>query len=92
MNNEYNISEIDDECQVIDDEWIEFISDFDDRKQEIDQIDNDIKKFSLEINQIHQWLRQQENSFQSMIANQSTLALKLEKLEQIKVRLVCKLK
>ncbi|CAF4608424.1 unnamed protein product, partial [Rotaria sp. Silwood2] len=85
LNNEYNINEIDDECQAIDDEWIEFISDFDDQKQEITKLENEIKKFDLEINRIHQWLKQQENSFQLLIANQPTLALKLDKLEQIKI-------
>jgi hypothetical protein len=85
LNNEYNINEIDDECQAIDDEWIEFSSDFDDQKQEINKIENVIKKLDTEINRTYQWLKEQENSFQLMIANQSTLELKLDKLEQIKV-------
>ncbi len=87
FNNEYNINEIDDECQVIDDEWVEFSSDFDDQKQGINQIESDMKKIDSKINETYQWLREQENSFQLMIANQPTLELKLEKLEQIKVKI-----
>jgi septal ring factor EnvC (AmiA/AmiB activator) len=86
LNNEYNTDEIDDECQAIDDEWVEFISDFDDQNQEINKIENQIKKLDSEINRTHQWLKEQENLFQSMIANQSTLELKLDKLQQIKVK------
>ncbi|CAF3946868.1 unnamed protein product, partial [Rotaria magnacalcarata] len=85
LNNEYNINEIDDECQAIDDEWVEFISDFDDQKQEIINIENEIKKLDLTVNDIHEWLKQQENVFQLMTTNQSTLPLKIEKLEQIKI-------
>lgn len=85
LNSEYDINEIDDECQAIDDEWIEFMSDFDDQKQEINKTENICKKFDSEINRTHQWLKEQENSFQLMTTNQSTLELKLEKLEQIKV-------
>jgi L-rhamnose isomerase len=88
FNNEYNINEIDDECQVIDDEWVEFSSDFDDQKQGINKIENNIKIFDTEINRIYQWLKDQENSFQLMIANQSTLEAKLDKLEQIKVKIL----
>jgi archaellum component FlaC len=86
LNSEYNIDEIDDECQAIDDEWIEFISDFDDQKEEITKIETEINKLDAEINQVYQWLKEQENSFQLMISNQSTLELKLDKLEQIKVK------
>ncbi|CAF3804026.1 unnamed protein product [Adineta steineri] len=85
LNNEYNTKEIDDECQAIDDEWNEFLSDFDDQKQEINHIENDIQTLDSEIHRIHHWLKEQENSFQLMIANQSTLELKLDKLEQIKI-------
>jgi peptidoglycan hydrolase CwlO-like protein len=85
FNQEYNVNEIDDECQAIDDEWIEFSSDFDDQKQEINKTENDMKKLDSEINRHSQWLREQENSFQLMIASQSTLEMKLDKLEQIKV-------
>jgi peptidoglycan hydrolase CwlO-like protein len=76
---------MDDECQAIEDEWIEFNSDFDDQKQEINQFDNQIKRIDSEINRSYQWLKEQENSFQLMIANQPTLELKFDKLEQIKV-------
>ena len=86
FNQEYNVNEIDDECQAIDDEWVEFTSDFDDQKQAIHQIENDLKKFESEINRTARWLREQENAFQLMIANQPTLELKVEKLQQIKVR------
>jgi chromosome segregation ATPase len=85
LNNEYNINEIDDDCQAIDDEWNEFISDFDDQKQLVNKIESDIKKIDSELNRTHQWLKDQENAFQLMIANQSTLELKYDKLAQIKV-------
>jgi len=86
LNIEYNISEIDDDCQAIDDEWSEFVNDFDDQKQAINKIENDIKKIDSELNRTHQWLRDQENAFQLMIASQPTLELKFDKLAQIKVR------
>jgi uncharacterized protein YoxC len=85
FNHEYDVNEIDDECQAIDDEWVEFSSDFDDQTQEINRIETDLKKFDSEISQTYQWLREQENAFQLMIANQPTLELKLKKLTQIKV-------
>ena len=85
FNQDYNINEIDDECQAIDDEWVEFSSDFDEQKQEINRMETDMKKIDSEINRTYQWLREQEHAFQVMIANQPTLQLKLEKLEQIKV-------
>ena len=86
FNQEYNVNEIDDECQAIYDEWVEFTSDFDDQKQAIHQIEDDLKKFESEINRTARWLREQENAFQLIIANQPTLAMKLEKLQQIKVK------
>lgn len=86
LNNEYHSSEIDDECQAIDDEWTEFLNDFDDQKQQISQIEGDIEKYHVRINEMQQSLREQENAFQLMIANQSSLSLKCDKLEQIKVK------
>jgi hypothetical protein len=43
-----------------------------------------------EINRSCQWLKEQENSYQLMIANQPTLELKFDKLEQIKVNIFTK--
>ena len=85
FNQEYNVNEIDDECQAIDDEWVEFSSDFDDQKQAIQQIEIDMKRFESEINRMGRGVKEQENAFQLMIAPQSTLEAKLEKLQQIKV-------
>jgi chromosome segregation ATPase len=86
LNYEYNVNEIDDECQAIDDEWVEFISDFDDQKQELERLDLQFKDLDQDINRFSQSLKGQETAFQSIIGNQSTLELKLEKLEQLQVR------
>jgi len=79
------VNEIDDECQSIDDEWIEFRSDFDDQKQEFNRIENQMKVSQTEITRFSQWIKDQENAFQLMITNQPTLELKMDKLQQLKV-------
>lgn len=86
LNHEYNVDEIDDECQAIDDEWVEFISDFDDQKQELERLDRQFKDLDQDVNRFSQVLKEQETAFQSIIANQSTLESKLERLEQLQVR------
>ena len=92
LNHEYDVNEIDDECQAIDDEWIEFSSDFDDQKQELERLDRQFKDLDQDVNQFSQLLKEQETAFQTMIANQSTLPLKLEKQEQLQVRTAAQLR
>ena len=85
MGHQDSIDEIRDACQAIEDEWIEFNSDFDDLKEQIDRLTEEIHRIERHVDQSIDFIKEQEIEFQTILANQPTLNAKLEKFEQLKV-------
>lgn len=76
---------VDEECQNIDDEWTQFNSDFDDQKQEVFQLDERFRQINDLISRSIDEFERNNQLFQSLLVNQSTLNAKTEKLRQLQV-------
>ena len=66
--------------------WIDFVRDFDQQKQELAGLGEDVEHLHDQIANTGQWLREQSDALQSLLPHQGTLSAKIEKVKKIQVQ------
>ena len=84
-SSESNQKAVDEECQAMNNAWIDFVRDFEQQKEELAKLAEDVEHLHDQIAITGQWLREQSDTLQSLLPHQGTLPSKIEKVKKIQV-------